>query len=263
MPQEQESHIITTSKQFKEKLVSGGPCLGTWISLSDPSSAELMASLGFDFTIIDIQHSPIHTYDLQSLLMAFKGSQTVPIVRVGENDFAQIDWALDVGAGGILVPMVDTAEQAREIIRAAKYPPLGSRSIGSRRAGGYGLYEEAYLQAANDSLIVLAQVETKAALENLDALLQVEGIDCFFVGPNDLGASLHGLVDRRNPEMAQTLEDILHNCQQAGKPFGVNRGDAEAAQEWFAKGASLIAVGEDTYFMFEAATQFLRKMGRA
>ena len=253
---------MKTVRQFKEKLASGGPCLGTWLTLSDPSSAELMASLGFDFIIIDAQHAPIHTFDLQSILMGFKDSQTVPVVRVGQNDFAEIDWALDVGAGGILVPMVDTVEQAREVVRAAKYPPLGGRSIGARRAGGYGSREEEYLLSANDSLVVLIQLETKEALSNVDDLLEVEGIDCLFVGPNDLGASLRGIADRRNPEVEQIIEGVLHKCQQAGKAFGIDRGSAQAAKEWFAKGASLIAAGEDTYFIWEAATQFLRDMGR-
>jgi 2-keto-3-deoxy-L-rhamnonate aldolase RhmA len=124
------------------------------------------------------------------------------------------------------------------------------------------LHEEEYLLSANDSLVVLIQLETKEALANVDDLLKVEGIDCLFVGPNDLGASLRGLADRRNPEVEQIIEGVLHKCLEADRAFGIDRGSAQAAQEWFVKGASLIAAGEDTYFMWEAATQFLRAMGR-
>lgn len=247
--------------ELRQRLLSGGPCLGCWITLSDPAVAEMLAEVGFDFVIVDTQHAPITIRDLQTLLIALKGSDTVPMVRVARNDFALINKALDVGAEGILVPMVDTAEQAQRAVLATRYAPMGKRSMGPWRAGRYGRSAKEYIGGANDRIILITQVESREALDNLDALIDVDGVDCLFIGPGDLGASLMGVIEYTASEVERSIDEALHKCLVAGKPMGIaSGGEPESARQWLDKGAALVATIGDLALMRRAAIQFLQEI---
>ena len=171
---------------LKEKLKKGQAVIGTFISLGHPDVTELLSRLGFDWLLIDGEHSPIGLETMQVMMQAMNGSNCTPIVRPQWNDMVIIKRILDIGAHGVLVPWVNTKEEAEYAVSACKYPPKGLRGWGPRRAG---LFDPDYLQTANDEILVIVQIETKEAVSNVDDILSVEGIDACFIGPYDLSLS--------------------------------------------------------------------------
>lgn len=174
----------------KRQLQSGQPALGTWLSIADATSAELMAAIGWDWLVIDMEHGPITLDDAGALVTAVRASGGTPFVRAAWNESSQIQRALDLGAYGILVPVVNTPEDARAVTRDARFPPLGARSRGGVRAPlAFGTDGNTYRERANDEILVFVQIETNEAVANAVAIAAVDGIDGLVVGPNDLAAS--------------------------------------------------------------------------
>lgn len=250
------------TNHVKELLKSGEPTLGAWLNLPGTSSARIMARLGFDWLLIDMEHSA-HNPSLMAEMVATvaDAGTSAPFVRIPYNSVEWFKWALDSGAWGVLVPMVNTREEARQVVSNSKYPPLGTRSVGGAFAPyGFGTIDRsAYLQAANDEIIVAVQIESAPGLQNVDSILSVPGIDVAFVGPNDLHASL-GLppsMYSSQPTFLSALESIKAAAKKYHVAMGIMSSDGAAAAERVREGFQMVTVTTDLNSMISGATQNL------
>ena len=189
----------------KAKIKKGEVSIGTTISIGHPDIAETLGQLGYDWMLIDTEHAPLEVGTVQMLMQAMRFSSTVPIVRVAWNDMVLIKRALDIGAWGIIVPWVNTREEAERAVQAIKYPPVGLRGFGPRRAS---LVDPDYMKTAQDEIILGVQIETKKAIDNLDEILSVKGIDAAVIGPADLSLSLGMLMQYDNPKFNAALDKV-------------------------------------------------------
>ena len=233
-----------------------------WISMLDPAVAEIEVEWGYDGLIIDTEHATFDTSALRATLLAFRGSGCVPLVRVGANDIYLIKTALDLGAAGVLVPLIQDADDARAAVQACRYPPQGIRGVSPRRASNYFRDIQPYLAEANQSILLMVQIESRQAYEQLDAILNVEGIDCLLVGRVDLSASMNHMWDPTHPEVVHAVEDIIRRCRQAGRSAAVAAAtDVEQIRHWLDAGANVLSFGSDLGYMqagfraFKAAMQ--------
>lgn len=250
---------------LKDKWLRGAePSLLGWLSMQDPAVAEIEAEWGYDGLIIDTEHSTYEPSSLRAALMAFRGTPCVPIVRVGDNSVYQIKTALDLGAGGVLVPLMETAEDARAAVRACLYPPEGARGVSPRRASNYFRDTHTYVENANRSVLVMVQIECLSAYRNLDAILDVEGVTALFVGPADLSASMGYLSQTEHHEVVSVIGDIIRRGRAAGRPVAVATGTRPSSiQRWLDEGANIITAGGDRFFMEFGFSAFREDMRRA
>lgn len=240
------------SPTFRERLSSNELLIGTLVTLAAPEVTEILTGAGFDWLWIDLEHAPLGPYAAQALLQAAAG-RTACVLRVPLNDEIWIKKALDIGANGIIVPMVNTAEAARRAVVLSKYPPQGSRSVGVARAQGYGANLAAYLRTANQQTAVIVQAEHIQAVENIDAILEVDGIDAVMVGPYDLSASMGLIGQVEHPRVQEAIQRVRQACQARGKPLGVFVASVERAQAYIQEGFHLVATGVDTMLLAQAA----------
>ena len=225
--------------------------VGTLVSLSHPSIAEIMATVGFDWLFVDAEHGPLGYGEIQMLLQA--AGRCPCLVRIPEVSEAAVKKTLDLGAAGIIAPLVNTAAAAQQIVRWAKYPPLGSRSVGIARAHGYGLRFAEEVARANEETVVVVQIEHVEAVAEIGAILAVAGIDAVLLGPYDLSASLGRPGDIRHPKVGEAIDRVRDACLAAGRPMGIFTTDPDAVAALHAQGFSLIAVGIDAMILGRAA----------
>ncbi|WP_375261170.1 aldolase/citrate lyase family protein [Palleronia sp.] len=230
---------------FKVRLKSGETQFGLWLSLGDPSVAELCAGTGFDWLVIDGEHGPNGLRDVLAQLRAV-GDKTHVLVRTRDDNRAEIKQMLDIGARTLLVPMIESADQAREVVRSTLYPPRGVRGVGAAlaRASDYNGVGD-YLQTANDEVCLLVQVESMAGIAALDALLEVEGVDGVFIGPADLAADMGHLGRPGAPEVQEVVNDALTRIRAAGRAAGILTSDRVLAQGYVELGVEFLAIGSD------------------
>ncbi len=228
---------------------SGGLALGVSITIADPFVAEVIGSAGFDFVLIDTEHSPISVDQLQILLIAVRTSASTVFVRPAANDATLIKQILDLGAEGVVVPEVDDAASCAAAVASARYPPLGKRGFGPRRAARLEGGRPAYIGRANDEVAVLAMVESVDAVANIDALLQTPGLDGIMVGPADLAVTMGHLNDLNHPDVRARIADVRAACQRNSVPFGIFAATEEAARLWAGEGARFMTIGADTQFL--------------
>lgn len=251
------------TNHVKAKLKQGEPTLGAWLSLPNVSAARIMARLGFDWLVVDMEHSAQNPALMAEMVATIADAGTcAPLVRVPGHGVEWFKWALDAGAWGIVVPMVGTREEAQRVIDYVKYPPSGSRSIGGAFGPyGFGITDwSEYAQTANEETLVAVQIESVQALENLDGILAVPGIDVAFVGPNDLHAQL-GLTpssDGAEPEFVASLERILAAARTHNVATGIFSSNGEAAALRVRQGFQMISVTTDISSLITAATHNLR-----
>lgn len=238
---------------FKEALRKGEVQIGLWLSSTTSYMAEIAATSGYDWLLIDGEHAPNTVQDLYHQLQAIAPYASQPVIRPVEGTKALIKQVMDIGAQTLLIPMVDSAEQARQIVAATRYPPLGERGVGASvaRAARWGRIEN-YMAQANESLCLLVQVESKTALDNLDEILDVDGIDGVFIGPADLSASLGYPDNAGHPEVQRIIEASIKRIRGAGKAAGFLAVDPAMAQKCLEWGANFVAVGVDTMLYTEA-----------
>jgi len=208
--------------RVKQKLARGEVCRGGWIQIGHPAVAEIMAHAGFDWIAIDDEHAIIDFETGGNIFGAIRNSGTVAMVRVRENNELVIRRWLDAGAQGIIVPMIDTAEQARAAVASAQYPPRGRRGFGFCRANQYGAEFPAYVRDANDDLLLIAQIEHIEAVRNIDAILAVEGIDGTFIGPYDLSGSMGLTGQLTHPDVQEAIRATLDASRRHHKAAGVH-----------------------------------------
>lgn len=231
--------------QFKARLRAKETQYGLWMGLGDASAAELCAGAGFDWLVIDGEHGPNGLREVLAQLRAV-GDKSHPVVRVRDDNRAVLKQMLDIGAQTILVPMIETAAQAREAVRSVFYPPKGVRGVGAAlaRASAYNAIPD-YLLTANEEICLLLQVESMAAIRDLDAILAVEGVDGIFVGPADLAADMGYLGQSSAPEVKAVVQDALTRIRAAGRAAGILTFDRALAQDYAAMGVEFLAVGSD------------------
>jgi 2-dehydro-3-deoxyglucarate aldolase len=247
---------------LKTKLRKRRITVGSWITIGHTVVAEIMAKNGFDWLAVDMEHSAITLSEAQQLIQVIDLSGVAPLVRVGENSPVLIKRAMDAGAYGVIVPMVNTAEDAERAVKAVKYPPLGARSVGLARAQGYGTEFDRYKKWVNKESIVIAQIEHIDAIENLNMILSTEGIDGSIIGPYDLSGSIGypGEFDRR--EVRQAVKRYEDVCGRLRKPMGIHvvHPDPKDALGYMKKGYSFLAVGVDMLYLGNKCRDVLREV---
>ncbi|AVN32008.1 4-hydroxy-2-oxoheptanedioate aldolase [Serratia marcescens] len=242
------------TNHFKRALQEKRPQIGLWLGLCSSYSAELLAGAGFDWLLIDGEHAPNNVQTVLGQLQAVAPYPSRPVVRPPWNDAVIIKQLLDVGAQTLLIPMIQNAEQARDAVRATRYPPHGVRGVGSAlaRASRWNRVPD-YLQQADEQMCVLVQIETREAVKNLDAILQVEGVDGVFIGPADLSADMGFAGNTQHPEVQRTIDDAIARIRAAGKAPGILMANKALAQRYLEAGALFVAVGVDTTLLARAA----------
>jgi len=233
--------------RFKQRLCSGETQIGLWLGLADAYCAELAANAGFDWLLIDGEHAPNDLRGMLGQLQAIAPYASQAIIRPVVGDSALIKQLLDIGAQTLLVPMVESADQARELVRAMHYPPQGIRGVGSAlaRASRWNSIP-GYLDQADAQMCLLVQIENLEGLANLDAIAQVDGVDGVFIGPADLSASMGYRGNPGHPAVQAAIEDAIARVRQAGKAAGILSADPTLARRYIELGAAFVAVGVDT-----------------
>ncbi len=245
--------------EFRARLKRREQLLGTMVTLASAASAEVLAGLGFDWLFIDGEHGPLETRELLEILQAVS-HKTACIVRVPEAAELPIKRALDLGAHGIIVPQVNTAEQAANVVRWSRYAPEGARGVGLARAHGYGQSFREYLSAANREIAVIVQAEHVRAVENIEAIVRTPGVDAVLLGPYDLSASLGRMGEIEHPDVVKAIGRVTDVCNTAGMPLGYFGVTAEAVQPYAARGYTLLVAGVDTLYLANGAKALLKEL---
>ncbi|MDR7152541.1 4-hydroxy-2-oxoheptanedioate aldolase [Hydrogenophaga palleronii] len=253
----------TPANPFKQALVERRPQIGLWLGLANAYSAEICAGAGFDWLLIDGEHSPNGVTDVLAQAQAIAAYTTThAIARVPVGDSVLIKQYLDVGIQTLLVPMVDTAEQAAQLVRACRYPQDdgqgGIRGMAGARASRWGRYPN-YAKEANAQVCLLVQAETQAALEHLDAIAATPGVDGVFIGPSDLSASMGHVGNPGHPAVQAAIEDAIARILRAGKAPGILTSDETQARHYLALGAVFVAVGLDTQILMRQTTDLVAR----
>lgn len=237
----------------KEKLASGEPSVGSWLSLASPFSAEYMAHVGFDWLVVDTEHSPVGFEHTVHCFQAICTTNTIPMARVAWNDPMLIKRLLDAGSMGIVVPMVNSLEESERAVKSMKYPPEGYRSIGGGRCSVYG---SDYVAKANEETAVIVQIEHIEAVRKAREILSVKGVDACFIGPNDLAGSMGLPPDLRgtHPDHAAAIMEVLKTAKEAGVAAGIHCANAEDANMRIEQGFKFIAISSDAGFVRAAAS---------
>jgi 2-keto-3-deoxy-L-rhamnonate aldolase RhmA len=245
-------------RPLKERLTSArGPVFGTWISSASVVIADALKDLGFDWVMIDTEHSPINRETLATIVAILNDSGPRPMVRVGDVDQYMVKQALDAGAHGVLAPLVNTEADAVTLVRFAKYPPDGVRGAAAAAGSRYGLELKSYLRDANGQTVVGVQIETRSALEHLDAIAAVPGVDLLFVGPQDLTLNLGLGDDRTHPKVREAMRSVVAACERHGKIPGTLVIDPEEKRAAVDLGFRFISLAADVRFLIQGAKYYL------
>ena len=247
---------------FKQALAARRPQIGLWLSLAHPYAAEVCATAGFQWLLIDGEHAP---NDVRSTLAHLQAVAPYPgqrVVRAVTGDTALIKQLLDIGVRNLLVPMVDTPSQARALVAATRYPPEGVRGVGAgaARAARWGA-RRGYVDLANGEICLLVQAETRTAMDNLEAICAVDGVDGVFIGPADLAASMGHRGNPGHPEVQAAIEGAIRTIVASGKAAGTLTGDASLARRYLELGATFVAVGIEVTLMVQAARKLAGDFG--
>lgn len=236
----------TLTNPFKKRLSQRDEMLGLWFGLVNNIAAEICAQSGFDWLLIDAEHSPLSDKDVLSCLQALAPYDIHPIVRPLNGDKDTLKRLCDVGVQTFLVPMIDDAKMAKAVVSAVRFPPSGTRGLGTSmaRAARWNMTPN-YLARANDEMCVILQIETKSGLKNLKAIAKTEGVDAVFIGPSDLGAALGYPGQPDHPDVVKAVSDAIKAVRACGKPAGVLAVTSELVDVYKAAGASFIGVGSD------------------
>ena len=248
----------------KESLSRGEPQVGTWLSLSCPIASRFMARSGFSWLTVDMEHSNCNWETASSIFAHVAEAGCVPLIRVPSITHENAKRALDLGAYGIVFPMCNSVELAQLAVASCKYPPIGTRSVGgSVHALNYGTSASEYYQRANDEILVIVQAEHIDAVERIDQILSVPGVDAVFVGPNDLLASMGKTpqMDTSDPEFVVALDRILNSAKRHGVAPGIHVADADSAKKRIQQGWQFIAISSELGFMNLSANATIQKLG--
>ena len=244
---------------FKRAINEGRMQFGAWLVSGAPSTAEALGCAGFDFLVLDMEHTPVDTPEMVEILRTIAGTPAQAVVRLVWNDMVWLKRVLDGGAQTVLLPFVQNAEEAKRAVACTRYPPEGVRGVaGGHRGSRYGTVSD-YLKTAAQELCVMVQIETSTALENLPAIAAVPGVDSIFIGPSDLSASMGLLGDIGNPAVQEKLKAAALQCRKLGKPCGILGLNPEMVAKFVDYGYTWVAIGSDMGFMVGRGQEWLGK----
>lgn len=237
---------------LKQKLAAGATTVGLWITLESATISEIAATLGYDWVVIDTEHGHLDYREVLDHLRALRGSKTTPLVRIPEISQGTIKRVLDLGAAGIIVPQIESAAEVERAVRLAKYPPWGIRGLGGERATRWGLNRGEQTRAVNDETMVIPMVETVAAGNAIDAILDVRGVDAIFFGPADFSASSGYLGEWEGPGVAERLLELKERITARGVACGIMGTSVENARRRREQGFRMVGLGSDTGLLIRA-----------
>lgn len=244
---------------FKRALHAGKPQIGLWSSLASNYTVEVIAGAGYDWLLLDTEHSPNELESLLTQLQAAAPYPTHPVVRVDWNDMVKIKRLLDIGAQSLLIPYVSTAEEAAAAVSYTRYPPKGVRGVsGTTRASRFGRVKD-YAKRAHEEICVLVQVETQQGLDNIEAICAVDGVDGVFIGPADLHASLGYMGEITNPKVLPVIDEAIRRIRKSGKAPGILTPSEDNAKRQLGCGALFVAVGNDIGILARGAESLLAR----
>jgi len=253
---------LEKAKKLKRRLKAGEPCLGAQIALTDPAVAELFGRAGFDWLVIDTEHAPNNELTVRAMMQAAAHTGAVALARPKRLDIDDIRCFLDLGSPGVICPFINTGEEAELLVSACRYPPAGIRGYGPRRSAMYGFDAEEYFEIANDCVLCIPIIESRRAVDNIDAIVRVDGIDGACVGPMDLSISLGLFRKFEDPAYLSAVEEVRKACKKHGKAMGTGCYSLEHAKQCRALGDNLLlAAGDDGYLAAEAR-RCLKELGR-
>lgn len=247
---------------LKKSLINNKLTIGSWVTISHPAVVEIMASAGFDWLVIDIEHTTIDLEKAQQLITVIQAKGMKALVRVSKNEEVVIKRILDAGADGIVVPMVKTKEEALEAISYAKYPPVGARGVGLYRAQNYGLDFENYQKWVNEELVIIAQIEHYEAVNNIKDIITTDGIDGVIIGPYDLSASMGVPGEYGRKDVQDAIQKVLDVCDECNVPSGFHVIESEPSKfiERAKQGCTFLAYSLDFFFLGDSARIGMKKI---
>jgi 2-dehydro-3-deoxyglucarate aldolase len=253
--------LFLNPNEVKQMLMRGETAYGTWVTIGNPEIAEILANAGFDWLVFDTEHAPLSLETIEWMMQATAASRIVPFVRVARNDMVMIKRALDIGAYGVVVPLVNNKEDAERAVSYARYPPRGVRGVGPRRCSAYGIRANEYFEWAEKEIMTIIQIETGEAVENIENMLTVDGVDAVFLGPTDLSTSLgvRGKLD--HPKFTEALERVVKAASACGVPAGIMAYTAEQAHEARQRGFKIISLASDFRLLIQGAKAMLAGAG--
>lgn len=229
------------------------PALGAWITFADPSIAIIFAHAGFDWVMIDNEHNPFTETQIQGFIHALRGTDVSCIVRVRGNDPAHIKWVLDSGADGIIVPWIENADDARRAVDAAKYYPLGKRGYGPLRATDFWEHKQEYDTYANERILLICQIERSSAVDCIDEIAQMPGIDGLWIGPTDLAQSVGHLGQADHPDVQECIARTIAAANQHNKAWGIPVGSVEDLMGYVKQGGTVMTITSSSRIMAEVS----------
>lgn len=249
---------------LKQKLKNNELTIGSWIMMGNVVSVEVMALAGFEWLVIDIEHTPIDMETVKTLIITIQANDIKALVRVSKNEEVVIKKVLDMGADGIIVPMVSSKEDAKQAVDYAKYPPIGKRGVGLYRSTKYGTKFEEYKKWVDEELVIIAQIEHIDAVNNIDDILNVEGIDGTIIGPYDLSGSMGFPGDFERDDVKDAVSNVLDRCKEHNIPSGFHVVDTnpEKLNQKIKDGCTFLAYGIDYFFMRDAAIAGMQKVDK-
>ncbi len=237
------------TNKLKLLLDQGLPAIGSWVTFADPYAVEVMADAGFDWLLIDTEHIPISRETLRTILISIKGSASAPIVRLPSNSLDHFQTALDLGALGVVVPMVSSRADADQAVSFCRYPPLGSRGFAPVRASRYFQDLDEYISDANGQLSLIVQIETPEAAANIDEILTTPSIDGIFIGPSDLASFMGYPAQTAHPEVVRAVDKLMQSARAHKMPFGLPTWSPDECLGCVRRGAQLLTLGSDLHFL--------------
>jgi len=235
------------------------PAIGMWINLSDPGVAQIAAIAGYDWVMIDTEHNPFTESQILGLLHCLREHDVTPVVRVRGNREECVKWVLDAGAGGIIVPSLKNAADARHAVEICKYFPLGMRGYGPNRASDFWSKGKQYLEAANQDIVLIGQIELASALAEADSICQLPGLDGVWIGPTDLAQSLGQLGNPDHPSVQAGIETVVETAIRHGKPWGIPTGSLWDYERYMKRGGVLMTLGSDSRILLSGGTDFVQQ----
>jgi 2-keto-3-deoxy-L-rhamnonate aldolase RhmA len=252
--------------KLKEILRRGDISVGTWITIGHPDVVEALSTLPLDWLVFDMEHAPLDISLLEIMIMGTRGSNVEPIVRVSWNDMVAIKRTLDLGFRGLMIPYVNTREEAESAVKYSRYPPKGVRGYGPRRAIMYGAYGAQssleYYRGFEKELVLIVQIESERAVKQAEDIASVDGVDVLFVGPADLSISLSAPLDYGSPRFVDALKEVLRACEKQGKIPGIHAIDVQQARRWIDMGFRFISISTDIDMLRTAVISMLGSLGR-
>ncbi|MES2797866.1 MAG: HpcH/HpaI aldolase/citrate lyase family protein [Bacteroidota bacterium] len=251
-------------KNLKQRLAKGETLNGCWMNLGSPLTAEIIGHAGFDWVLIDLEHSSSSENDVLLQLQALESSPTAAIVRVETPEGPRISKVMDIGAEGVMCPKINTAEEARKVVSGLHYPPFGNRGVSTMiRPTAYGKTWDSYYENSKDNFLGIVQIETVEALNNLDEIASTEGVDVLFIGPADLTIDMGIFGQFENPKYIDAVEKIVAAAKKAGKSTGILFFNPDDYKKYHDMGIKFIACGSDAYFLSEGAKNMAKKLSES